>query len=423
MKRSGKINKSMSRRRFLTQCGLAAGCTTIPFPHRKNGPPASIRKKSASPLKVGVLCPASRFCPDMSSRFVDGLDACFSVFSHGGIRMTLEDIGTGTAAARETIGNFFRDSSIDVVTGLLGPKMVAELSGEINHTKKILLAAHVGEDVVRPGDFSPNVFHTSLNMWQANVALGAWAARSIGSRAVMLSSFHDSGYEAVYAFEMAYETAGGKIVDRQVLFSPGKGPDWLSGVRRARPDLLFGSFCGRQAVDFITDLKDYGLLQEMPLLGAGFTLDKPVIDRIGTLSGDFFSASGRPDPLAPKFRSFLPPGSQYLKYSDSPFFLLGWETAQLLLTGFTAKNGDIRRIGALIAALESAVFNSPRGIVRMDPATHCLAGPVSLFRIGQTEQGPSKIKITDVREHNIEKKLAAPQKGPVSGWTNSFLCV
>ena len=109
--------------------------------------------------------------------------------------------------------------------------------------------------------------------------MGMWAAKNIGPKAVVVSSFYESGYDALYAFNLGFESEGGKILKTCITNLPAemKNPDRvISEIEKYSADLIFASFSGSEANEFIAKFAGSDLSRRTPLLGSGFLVEENV---------------------------------------------------------------------------------------------------------------------------------------------------
>src|SRR5690606_34383162 len=90
-----------------------------------------------------------------------------------------------------------------------------------------------------------------------------------------LSSFYESGFDTLLAFEQGVEASGGSIVDRFVTHFDPSAPriaDAIEAVRVLRPDFVYAAYNGQQASEFLRAYHAAGL--GIPLVGSSFIADE-----------------------------------------------------------------------------------------------------------------------------------------------------
>lgn len=105
----------------------------------------------------------------------------------------------------------------------------------------------------------------------------------------------------------------------------------------------------------------------------------------------------------------------------TPFSVLGWETALVVATIYQ-QYPDGSPDGEDVAGyLTRTVLESPRGTLRLDPATHYYTAPAARFRLEAGAAAPETVWLPDLREE-WEAFTALVTEGAVTGWTNTYLC-
>ncbi|MDQ3929181.1 MAG: ABC transporter substrate-binding protein, partial [Chloroflexota bacterium] len=293
-KNDGRVGR-YSRRNFLRNVGLAAGgllAAPLLAPRGAFAAPAQAASEvgaKSSPatafrLKVGVLLPQSTLYPRLGSNFLAGMKTCLSVLGHDRapqeISLVPEDIELGPNLASQKGAAMLRNGRHNLLVGVLTPSVAASFKTLLEANKGLLLACNLGENVPRHEHQSQDVFYHTLGYWQANYALGSWAASNLGPRVVCASSFYDSGYDALHAFRLGVESAGGEVVNTHISHMSGGSEDLsslMADIDTAKPDAVYGGYCGQQAVDFAKAYAASPLAGRVPLIGSAFLTDESIL--------------------------------------------------------------------------------------------------------------------------------------------------
>ena len=124
---------------------------------------------------------------------------------------------------------------------------------------------------------------------------------------------------------------------------------------------MYAFFAGGGAVKFVKDYAAAGLSKTIPLYGPGFLTD-------GTLEAQGDSAQGLLTTLhyadgldIPKDKTFRAAYQAAYKSAPDVYAVQGYDSAQLLGIGLSAVKGDVAKRSELVAAMEKAKIDSPRG--------------------------------------------------------------
>jgi branched-chain amino acid transport system substrate-binding protein len=179
---------------------------------------------------------------------------------------------------------------------------------------------------------------------------------------VTLAWKYGAGEEAVAGFTEGFIKAGGKAV--RGLWIPFPNVEFqalLTEIASIKPDAVFVFFAGGGAAKFIKDYAAAGLKTKIPLFGSGFLTDG-VLDAVEDAAQGLETTLHYGDGLNTKRdRDFR--GAYYKAYTFDPdvYAVQGYDAALLLSAGLDAVKGDISKKKEMIAAMEKAKIDSPRG--------------------------------------------------------------
>ena len=270
------------------------------------------------------------------------------------------------------------------------------------------------------------LFRHTLAQWQADWALGRWAAAHVGHRAALATSFHDGGYDTLAAFRLGFEGAGGEILRTHITHLPPEmGPDGplVAPPLATGPDFLYASYAGPEALDFVQAYAGSGLADRVPLLGTGFLTAGPVLPLLGEAALGIRTAAawadGSDDEVARTFRADYRTATAR---EPDPFALLGFETALLASAAFRAA-GDGATPALLRDALLATDVAGPRGRVTMRPATQGTYGPIGVREVRLSGGTPTNVPLAGLETiDELDGRIAALRTGIRTGWLNTYLC-
>jgi len=173
----------------------------------------------------------------------------------------------------------------------------------------------------------------------------------------------------VAGFNEGFIKAGGKSV--RGLWIPFPNVEFqalLTEIASIKPDAVFVFFAGAGAAKFIKDYNAAGLRRQIPLFGSGFLTDG-VLDAVDKAAEGLETTLHYADGLnTDRDREFR---AAYNKaYSSEPdvYAVQGYDAGLLLNIGLDAVKGDISKKKEMIAAMEKAKIDSPRGPWTMSKA-------------------------------------------------------
>jgi branched-chain amino acid transport system substrate-binding protein len=215
----------------------------------------------------------------------------------------------------------------------------------------------------------PNIIRTSFSNWQPGYAMGVVAGQKGVKRAMTLTWNYAAGAESVKGFTEGLEKSGGTVIkDLNLPFPNVEFQALLTEIAAQKPDAVYAFFAGEGAVKFVKDYAAAGLNKTIPLYGPGFLTD-------GTLEAQGEAAQGLLTTLHyadgldnPKDKAFRSDYNKTYKAEPDVYAVQGYDAAQMLGVGLTAVKGDIGKRDALVAAMEKARIDSPRGAFTLSKA-------------------------------------------------------
>ncbi len=394
--------------------------------------PAPLEILGKSPLHIGVLLPESTLYPGMGKSWIAGaqliLDQGDSFAGHCRIILVPEDTGFTTGTAIGAIKKLIKDR-IKIITGMISPCMASGLQNLFDKNQVFLIMGSLGANVSPPVLNSPFIFRHTLNTWQGAWAMGEWAARELGSRGMIISSFYESGFDTLQAFRSGFEFGNGDILESFVTDAPiggaGQLKHALDKIRKKKPDLVFAAFSGKPAAQFLKAYADYGLAEMIPLIGTGMMTDS-VLLKSGTYPPVNILTPSAWSIEFPAYKNspFISDFKKCMDYYPDVFALLGYETMGLVTRALNTCNGDLRSKESFAKALDRVEFSSPRGRIFMDPITHTTTGPVYLIKTTFDINGLTDKIIGRLPVLKESDKLADVLKSEKrSGWINLYMNV
>ena len=231
-------------------------------------------------------------------------------------------------------------------------------------------------------DPSPNFFRFSTDGAQWMAGLGEYAYNVKGYRSVaVLAEDYSFPYTQVFGFLEPFCRLGGKAPVDARFWVPIGNKDY-SSVIAALPDdvdAIYVALGGADAVNFLTQYEQAG--GELPLVAGSITVDQSVLGSKGR-TRDFVIGTPSAGPISDTwenegwntfvaaYRERFPDG-----FPSPSLFAHGYYiNTKALLLGIEAVGGDLSDGGAnLRAALSALEFDTPTGMVKLDPRRNAIA--------------------------------------------------
>jgi ABC-type branched-subunit amino acid transport system substrate-binding protein len=310
---------------------------------------------------------------------------------------------------------------VDLILAHLNSYASAYLRRTLDTQQTVVIEMNAGESIPSAKADHPYLFRSTLNLWEANVALGVWAAEHIGKRAVVCTSDYNAGFGFHEAFRHGFESAGGELLRTRVtnaLTNSDQTMGAIDELRELNPDVLFASYSSHDARYFMQLYRSSGLA--IPVLGTNF---RDEVHARGESDRGFdawsrthaYATSWSPELATEENIAFLQSYREKTGLPANAYVILGYDTAQLLLRALTPMTGTGPE--AIRRALASAQTSGPRGVVTMDAqsqsttcTTYMVAGGVEADRV--VPMPVDAATLYALRVHHAET--------PAGGWLNAY---
>ena len=347
----------MTRSFTLATVALAAALTVT------TGPAAA---QPAAKLKVGFMLPYSGTFAGLGNAIENGFR--LYVQEQGGklggreIEYFKVDDESEPSKATDNVNKLIKRDQVDVIVGTVHSGVAMAMAKAAKDSNTLLIVPNAGADAVTGAMCAPNIFRSSFSNWQPAYAMGEVAAKRGLKKAVTITWKYAAGDESANGFKEGFEKGGGQVVKQLTVPFPNvEFQALLTEISAIKPDVVYAFYAGGGAVKFVKDYAAAGLAKTTPLVGAGFLTD-------GTLEAQGDSAQGVLTTLhyadglnTPRDNSFRLAYAKTFKQQPDVYAVQGFDAAQMLGLGLAAVKGDFARRAELVAAIEKAKIDSPRG--------------------------------------------------------------
>jgi branched-chain amino acid transport system substrate-binding protein len=323
-------------------------------------------------VKVGMVMPLTGALAGAGQQVVAG--ARFYMRQHGDtvagrkIELIVKDDGTVPDVGRRLTQELIVNDKIDILAGGLTGDLMASAS-LITEAKKptVIMLASTTALI----DKSPYFVRTSCTMAQSSAMMADWAIKNGMTRVATLVSDFAPGVEAEGLFRTRYQAAGGQIAE--AIRVPLQSPDFAPALQRARdaaPQAIFLFVPSVQAGTLARQFVERGMDKSgIKLIGPGDITDDDLLPKIGdamlgTITAHFYSVA-HPSAMNTAFVASFEKAQ-----GSRPNFMVvsGYDGMHLIYEALRKTKGATGS-EALMAAMKSASWESPRGPMSIDPAS------------------------------------------------------
>jgi len=342
---------------------------------------------AAEELRIGFVAPMTggfaQVGKDMSNGFQMYLDEVGGSFAGAKVKFIVEDDeAKPPVGVRKAEKLVLQDKVHMLVGGLLASTGYA-LAPVSTRLKTVYIASIPSADDLtqRQSAEYPYVMRTGWTSSQPSHPFGEWACAQGYKRIVTIGADFAFGYEVVGGFQRAFESCGGKVI--QKIWPPLGTKDFGPFIPTLKKDAdaIFTLMAGPMSLQFPKQLADAGI--KKPVIGGGTSYDEFVLpsmgdEVIGHVSTLQYSAALD----TPKNAAFVKKYRE--KYGKVPSYYSesNYTTAQMIHEVFKKTGGKWPGPQKFIEMLSKMKFDAVRGPVSFDD----MRNPVQNIYIKKVEK-------------------------------------
>jgi len=258
---------SLSRRRFLTTTGTAAG-VVLAGPH-------FLRQVSAQagPLRIGFPLPLTGPFGAIAADQKRGAElAVEELNARGGVMgrkvevLFRDDELKPATGAQRTI-ELIEGQGVDFIVGGLAAHVQMAINEQTKKAGKLFISISQSDEISARPDTSPITFHEALNPTITGRVVGSWALQNLGKKYWIVYADYAWGKQNNAVFSDVIAKGGGTVLGNTP-YPLGK-PEFsahLPRIQAAKPEVLLGAVPGADGVAFLKQVASFGMKKEMKLL-------------------------------------------------------------------------------------------------------------------------------------------------------------
>ncbi|HPQ95747.1 MAG: ABC transporter substrate-binding protein [Thiothrix sp.] len=317
-------------------------------------------------LKVGLMLPATGTYAQLGTAIENGfklyVDQAGGKLGGRGVEYVKLDDESDPAKATDNINKLIKSDKVDVVVGTVHSGVAAAMAKVAKQTGTLLVVPNAGSAMITGPMCAPNIFRSSFSNRQPGFAMGKVAAEKGYKKVATITWKYGAGEESVGGFKEAFEADGGEVVKE--LYVPFPNVEFqalLTEIAALKPDAVYSFFAGAGAVKFVKDYKAAGLMDSIPLLGAGFLTDGTLKAQGGDGEGLLTTLHYADELDNETDKAFRKAYSEAFDTVPDVYAVQGFDAAQILDIGLQAAGGDVSKTADIAAAVEATEIDSPRG--------------------------------------------------------------
>jgi branched-chain amino acid transport system substrate-binding protein len=341
---------------------------------------------AADPIKIGLIVPMTGPFSYMGRQVGAGVSLYLA--EHGDtvagrkVELVVKDDAGVPATSRRLAQELVLNDKVAVLAGFgLTPQAFAA-APVATESKTPMVVMQAAASAVT--EKSPYIVRTSMTLPQVTGGVADWAAGNKIRKVVSMVSDFAPGVDAENTFKELFSAKGGQVIEslRMPLVTNDFSP-YLQRARDAGPDAIFLFLpAGDSAAIFMRQFAERGLDKAgIKLIGTGDIVDDDVLGQmgdvaLGTITSHHYSAA-HPSALNKKFVDGIEKANKGMR----PSFMAvgGYDGMRVIMEALKATNGASGE--ALVNGMKGQKFESPRGLVLIDPQTRDIVQDVYVRKV------------------------------------------
>ena len=346
-------------------------------------------------IKIGLLVPFSGQFADIGEQMSRGAELYVrqhgdEVAGHKIIVLKRDANGMDPAQTKRLVQELITRDKVNFLAGFgLTPDAIAAapLGTEAKVPMVIMNAA-----TAFLTEKSPYFVRVSFTLAQLETPFGEWAAKNGMHKVYVAISDYAPGYEAGDAFKKSFTAAAGEIVGEvKIPVANLEFGAYVQRIKDANPQAVFLFMpSGQLPLNFVREFVQLGMMKSgVQLLGASEIIDDPVIESLGDQVLGVLSVQNY---------SYAHPGQRnrdfiaayeaaFGSHPRANFLSVGGYDGMDAIYRVSTMLGGIIDPDKAMAAFKGLTLDSPRGPVKIDPATREPIESVFVRKVARLDGG------------------------------------
>ena len=259
-----------------------AGCGSV-----NNDESSGSNGSESGPVTVGLVIPQSGVYAPLGEDMKAAWDLYLSEHGNklGGreVKTQVVDEGETPDTGVPVVQKLLQDQDVDVLVGLVNSATALGAADAVGQAKKPLVVANAGaNDITGANEY---IWRTSFTNGQVGYATGQYAASLPEAKqgAYVIVADYAAGAEQSAGMIQGFKDGGGKVVGtaKTPFGTTQDFQPYLGRIRKSGAGLTLAFYAGAEAVSFVKQYDEFGLNEQVPLVGTGFLTEGGVLTAQG----------------------------------------------------------------------------------------------------------------------------------------------
>ena len=316
-------------------------------------------------------------------------------YTAGGDKITViyEDDQLDNEQAVAKAKKLVEQDKINVLTGLVSGDEGLSVGDYMKDKNMVVVPMYSASEDMTMRAFYPTIVRATWTGAQSMDVFGYWLAKVKGWKKIYaVGEDYSYPYNQGGGFKRGFFRGGGQEVTT-VWHPVGTTMDFSSLIASIPTnegyDAVLYNGSGGDAVNFIKQYVELGMLTKIPLIGQSNTFEKPDVESMPADVVGSLSPHHTADDLAtPAWTHFRDAYTKRWGHDPSAASEFAYSSMRLILRGIEKQNGDTSDAVALAKAMTGVdLSDDPRGPVQLDPQYHSAIENVYIRDVAKDDKG------------------------------------
>ena len=282
---------------------------------------------------------------------------------------------------------------VDILTGLVSGDEGLTVGDYMKDKNIPVIPMYSASEDLTMRSFFPMLVRATWTGAQSQDVFGYWLATEKGYKKIyQIAEDYSYPWNQSGGLVRGFCRGGGEKIE-SVWFPPGSTADFSSMIASIPLDqgydAVYYNGGGGDAINFVKQYVELGMLDKLPLLGQSNTFEKPDLDSLPVAIVGAASAHHTADDMStPQWTAFKDAFIKRWGHSPSAASEFAYSSMRMILLALEARNGDVTDKTALVdAMLNVDLTDDPRGPVTMDPKYHSAIENVYIREVAKDASG------------------------------------
>jgi branched-chain amino acid transport system substrate-binding protein len=377
---------------LITACASPAAAPTPTQPAASDEQP-----QASGEIKIGFISAFTGVFSSFGTMQKEGAVLALEEFNYEvagkKINVIYEDDQLDNEQAVTKAKKLVEQDKVDILTGMVSGDEGLTVGDYMKDKNIPVIPMYSASEDMTMRSLVPMVVRATWTGAQSQDVFGYWLATEKGYKKIyQVGEDYSYPWNQGGGFIRGFCRGGGEEVT-SVWFPPGSTSDFSSMIASVPLDqgydAVYYNGAGGDAVNFVKQYVELGMLEKLPLIGQSNTFEKPDLDSLPTDIVGVLSAHHTTDDMAtPEWTKFKDAFDNRYGHDPSAASEFAYSSMRMILLAIQAVNGDVSNKTALVdAMLNVDMTNDPRGPVVMDKKYHSATENVYIREVAKDENG------------------------------------